>query len=222
MKGNRLTMLTTRRAHETKEKKIPLSFARAFSKRVEKKRRTPLWPLLPTLCAFFSHMKKKIDIVIRSQRYWLVVWRKSLKTKNSRFFLSKVIFFFFHPSMFLTIPLGAEPRYEAIWFGFIIIFFFSLYFGFPAGELTCLPCIINKSTCSANGPPPTRRVGMAGVKKKNVGPEGRRRRRRGAHRGDLLKEPASRPGIPLGSLHPAETDNEKHNNSNSNNNALAG
>ena len=184
--------------------------------------RTPLWPLLPTLCAFFfAHEKKN-----RYRHSFATVLTRRLeeivKNKEFTFFFVKSYFFFFHPSMFLTIPLGAEPRYEAIWFGFIIIFFFSLYFGFPAGELTCLPCIINKSTCSANGPPPTRRVGMAGVKKKNVGPEGRRRRRRGAHRGDLLKEPASRPGIPLGSLHPAETDNEKHNNSNSNNNALAG
>ena len=179
MKGNRLTMLTTRRAHKTKEKKIPLSFARAFSKRVEKKRWELRYGRSSRPCApFFSHMKKKIDIVIRSQRYWLVVWRKSLKTKNSRFFLSKVIFFFFHPSMFLTIPLGAEPRYEAIWFGFIIIFFFSLYFGFPAGELTCLPCIINKSTCSANGPPPTRRVGMAGVKKKKKKCRSRRKKKK--------------------------------------------
>ena len=128
--------------------------------------RTPLWPLLPTLCAFFfAHEKKN-----RYRHSFATVLTRRLeeivKNKEFTFFFVKSYFFFFHPSMFLTIPLGAEPRYEAIWFGFIIIFFFSLYFGFPAGELTCLPCIINKSTCSANGPPPTRRVGMAGVKKK--------------------------------------------------------
>ena len=114
---------------------------------------------------FFAHEKKN-----RYRHSFATVLTRRLeeivKNKEFTFFFVKSYFFFFHPSMFLTIPLGAEPRYEAIWFGFIIIFFSSLYFGFPAGELTCLPCIINKSTCSANGPPPTRRVGMAGVKKK--------------------------------------------------------
>ena len=166
MKGNRLTMLTTRRAHETKEKKIPLSFARAFSKRVEKKEENSVMAAPPDpVHLFFAHEKKN-----RYRHSFATVLTRRLeeivKNKEFTFFFVKSYFFFFHPSMFLTIPLGAEPRYEAIWFGFIIIFFFSLYFGFPAGELTCLPCIINKSTCSANGPPPTRRVGMAGVKKK--------------------------------------------------------
>lgn len=55
---NRLTMLTTRRAHKMKKKKrkIPLSFARAFSKKKKEEEKYSVIAAPPVfMCLFFAH-----------------------------------------------------------------------------------------------------------------------------------------------------------------------
>ena len=98
MKGNRLTMLTTRQAHETKEKKIPLSFARAFSKRVEKKDENSVMAAPPDPVRLFFRTWKKKN---RYRHSFATVLTRRLeeivKNKEFTFFFVKSYFFFLPP-----------------------------------------------------------------------------------------------------------------------------